>query len=890
MRILLITLLACFTLQPHAQESGIWWEGESTTDTNFPEESWFSEAAESGRGDLLSENAWLTNAGEREGDEAFARYVVSVPEAGTYDLWARKLWKHGPFRWRFGSSDWTICGPDIALADSVTIATHIPANWVYLGEATLEEGDTTFELRLLAGPGEQLTAGFDCFFLTQQPFVPRGQLKPWERSGDANEGFFAWEPPIDVFSEDSWLDLRDLNEAVAGENGFIRAEGNGFVLGDGTPVRFWAVNASSAIAAQNRKAIRSLARQLARRGVNMVRYHSRLFKPSTPYQVDETILDNLHHFVWAMKQEGIYTKVSFFFPLWMNADEAGLEGYDEIENNFPFKVLFYHKPMQQMYRAWLEGLLTTPNPYTSLPLASDPACAIVELLNEDSLFFWTLTKENVPAVHWAELETRFHDWLVDRYGTIENARDAWDGYSPDGDSPDEGRMEIFSAWHMTGSAVADASEGRKARIGDQVRFFTELQRGFYEDTTNWIKRDLGYKGLVSASNWRTADEVMLGALERYTYTPGDLIDRHGYFDLKHSSPDGSHAYDVRTGHTFKNINALTIPDRLPIQSIQLDGYPQIISEIMWTNPNAYRADYSFMKAVYGSLQGIDGIYSFALGGPFWDTTMKKFVVSSPAILGNFPAYALLYRRGDLPEAEPVVEQVLRLEDLYAMQGSGGAEAQAFDALRLADIPAGELAQGEVTQIDPLAYYVGPVKRRFGDDPSQSREANLKELINRDAQTVQSRDGRVKLDFGSGFATLDLPTAQGAAGFLDTVSLSDVEFSVGNEYASVIAIAMDNEPLYRSSRILIQTMTIERPFGFKASDGLDGTIEDMGGYPLGLEEIDISVQLSHSHAESLKVTVLDENGMPRETTALEESGNGAVRFALPKDAVYCVVHP
>ena len=39
------------------------------------------------------------------------------------------------------------------------------------------------------------------------------------------------------------LDLRYLNEKEAGQSGFVRltADGDGFVLGDGTPVRFWAV-------------------------------------------------------------------------------------------------------------------------------------------------------------------------------------------------------------------------------------------------------------------------------------------------------------------------------------------------------------------------------------------------------------------------------------------------------------------------------------------------------------------------------------------------------------------------------------------------------------------------------------------------------------------------
>src|SRR5262245_34062611 len=50
-------------------------------------------------------------------------------------------------------------------------------------------------------------------------------------------------PGKDPFKPDALLDLRDLNEKEAGAKGFVRlgADGSGFVLGDGTPVRFWAV-------------------------------------------------------------------------------------------------------------------------------------------------------------------------------------------------------------------------------------------------------------------------------------------------------------------------------------------------------------------------------------------------------------------------------------------------------------------------------------------------------------------------------------------------------------------------------------------------------------------------------------------------------------------------
>src|SRR5829696_3539396 len=64
-----------------------------------------------------------------------------------------------------------------------------------------------------------------------------------------------WEfnPPEEKFAADCLLDLRSMNEAVAGEHGPIRlsADGMSFVRGDGQPIRFWAANAGGQKSQEN---------------------------------------------------------------------------------------------------------------------------------------------------------------------------------------------------------------------------------------------------------------------------------------------------------------------------------------------------------------------------------------------------------------------------------------------------------------------------------------------------------------------------------------------------------------------------------------------------------------------------------------------------------------
>ena len=106
------------------------------------------------------------------------------------------------------------------------------------------------------------------------------------RADEDEPGTWAFQPARDEFRPDALLDLRSLNEKQAGESGFVKVDANGdFVLGNGKPVRFWAVNTN--VGREKPFVARPLwpeaepdlahhARFLAKRGVNMVRLHAHL--------------------------------------------------------------------------------------------------------------------------------------------------------------------------------------------------------------------------------------------------------------------------------------------------------------------------------------------------------------------------------------------------------------------------------------------------------------------------------------------------------------------------------------------------------------------------------------------------------------------------------------
>lgn len=880
-----VVLGLCFGGLARAAEY-VWWEGESAAETNFPARTWFAASTFKAKRDkILSAGDWLTSDGKRSGAEAFAKYRIHVPGAGEYNFWVRKFWTHGPFRWRFDRAEWRICGRDIALADNTPIRRYVCVNWVSLGKVRLTRGPHDFELRLLAEEGEKQTACFDCFLLTPHAFIPRGKLKPDEKSGLAMPGFWAFEPECDPFG-DAALNLRGLNEKVAGESGFVRRQGDRFRLGNGRPVRFWGVNCGPGVVKLNHDSQLYLARRLAKVGVNMVRIHGPLFsRRADATCVDAKYLGQLHAFVAAMKGQGIYVTLSFYFPLWFRVKpDYGIPGYQTIRNKKPFALLFFDPRMQEIYKTWARALLLTPNPHTRMPLARDPGVAIVEIVNEDSYLFWTFSEKNIPRVQLQKLENLFGDWLKAKYGSIGDALAAWGGTRLQRDDPDRGVMTLLGVWHLTARGVARG--GRRRRMSDQLRFLVEHQKRFYENMIRFFRKEIGTRSLISCSNWKTADPVILDALERYTYAAGDIIDRHGYFSGRHEGKRARYAVD--RGDSFADRAGVLEPHALPVHVNQVVGYPHIISEIGWPNPNRFKAECPFLCAACGSLQGIDGFFFFSIGGPGWDASPRKFPVSVPTVLGQFPAAALLYRRGDLREADVVVREILELDGLYRFKGSAVREPQNLDALRAADVPPGGALRGKgVTRFDPLAFGVGRVTRAFGRDRSKALLRDLTKYIDRDRKLMRSVTGELTWNYGTGLVTIETPKSQGAAGFLGRagrIELRDVVIESRNEFGVVLIISLDGKALASSGKVLVQAMTEEEPYGWQVRDG---RITDLGSYPMNVRNIDAAVTLKRQD-QRRTIHFLDTHGYIRGSLEPTRTDTG-LKIQLPADAIYTMIH-
>ena len=849
-----------------AQAAVIWVEGEKPDRASVTRHRWWYDQV---KREHFSGGDFISNFNDDRPGEV--EYRFAAPAAGEYQFWVHANPVKAKLSYSLNGGQWTPVDLE-KNQDSVNVAADGKPDlrflaWMNVGKVSLRAGENTIAFRMHS---ELHNHGYiDCFALANEDFTPQGKLRPAELAAAArtaaeeNKGWFAFAPGPDRFESRGGVDLRWLNEKVAGEGGFIAARGHQFVhSATGRPVRFWAVNGPPH-SLKDRDSLRRCARWLARYGVNMVRLHGGVFDAAG--EVDPAKIRHILDVVQAMKAEGIYSHLSIYFPLWLKPKPGlkWLDGYDGQKH--PFAALYFNKDFQEQYRSWWRALLLTPDE-SGRRLVDEPAVAGVEIINEDSYFFWTFNTDNIPDAQLRIIETQFADWLKNRYGSLDAAMEKWGRVRHKRDNTAEGRISFRYPWNIINE--------RKQRDRDTVRFLLESQCRFYQQTIEFL-RGLGLKSLITCSNWTTASPELLGPLERYSYTLGDFIDRHGYFGCNHKGENA--AWSIRDGHTYSDRSALRFDAEQPgkprsfvhpVMDIEYNGKPSMISETTWCRPNRYRSEGPLMLAAYGALQDTDAIVHFALDGADWAVKpnffMQPWTLMSPAMMGQFPAAALIYRLGLVSPGDVLAEINLRLEDLLDLKGTPMPQNAAFDELRLKDVPQGtEIKPGNV--IDPLVHLAGRTKTNITAEGGAHKLADLSRYIDRRAQTVVSTTGQLRLDYGRGVLTINAPAAQGISGHLrqaGTADLADVVISSDMELGHIVAVSLDGRPLAGSERILLQVMSEEKNSGFRTQPAGDvQRIVSIGRDPWLVRQISGTVKFKRADAAGLKVTALDHAGHP-----------------------------
>ncbi len=887
MRVLFASVAFLIATHIGAVESGsfVWWEAEEPQRSDFPKSSWLSPVDEIER-DSHSGGNWLTRVGKT--DVVFAEYDVHIPADQTWDLWARAF--RGEFRWRFDNGPWNEDPSSRRKHDGMVVKRagkrYLTTAWLRLGKLKLSKGKHTFRIETIAGKAK--TIGIDCFMLAAADVVPNGKLKPGECYTRAPEGWFAFDPGRDPLAE-SPIDMSHLNHRPAGCKGRMKAKGDKIVFEKtGELVRIWGVSACANVWEADERDMEYLAKRLSKMGVNMLRLHCAPFYEEEPGPQTRAI----QRFVNIMKKHGVYTGLNWF------CQTCKVQGWWEIpgtkHGDRPNGLVFSSKPFQEHYRAQAKTLLGTVNPDTGLSLAQDPAVTFIELVDEDSTLWWTFDPKKLPAHAVENLERQFAAWLVAKYGSLAKAANAWgkvDAATLCGkDDPSVGRMALYAAMHL-GGADWMREQRNKERARDQLQFQVHLQREFYGNMKKWLRDEFGYTGLISGSNWKTVDERVVGPLEQYTYLAGDVTTRNTYF----SGSFKRHKFHPWSpGALYQDKSLLRNPEQAITSHIQVENVPHFLTEGGFSHPNRFRTEEQLLMASYASLQGTDGLFPFTLELN-WSLEHSRWPIQTPVTMGQYPAAALIYRKGYVTEGPAVIRDALALEELYDFKGAATTQRLGEDEFTARQIPEGVTAEVDgLPGVDPLSFYVGRVIRAIGEKPGKPRISDkLRTLIDREQKVIHSATGQLQLNFGIGLLRINTPQAQGVTGFLAKAGAQDlpqVKIDLGNEYGAVVLVALDDLPLSESKRLLLQVMTEEKMYDFRTKPVTTSFKENgpkipakeiltNGRPPIVVKHISGTVSVKRPDASKIRVTALDLNGYPREELATAEN------IILKPDAVY-----
>ena len=886
----------------------LWIEGENYVSSSFNRHGWYQNT--NIRKDLLSpgtpgqsQGAWHAHyAGNYSQTEATARYRLEITEGGTYAWWIRlnPFRNHNgganySYRYRAAGGAWTAWQSlDASEARDSMIGVVEPGidirsiAWCAGPMLSLACGAYDLEIRLVARDGDKENhGGIDVMALTNFAWAPTGVIPP-DTSAPAPEPdeWFVLMAGPDSFSPDSIIDMSHLVEKPAGVHGALQSRGKAFVFTDGTPVKFWGVDASMAetVEAQERQ-----ARFYARHGINMVRQHpvesvlGSLQGSGGSLHFDAERLDRFDRWFSILKNNGIYMTWSIFYHHVILPDQ-GIDPdlYGELPDRGAGKDTYALATFIQEYQdsqwRYASVLLDHVNPYTGLAYKDDPALAIVEARNEDSIFFHNpLSDKFVQGRsypnHGARLKRMWQQWVKSTYRSDTSLARAWGAglktttkYNSDGsvrsrgDSVDQTNMCIYAAWEMERDGPRWNKSAEKKRMGDFIRFLAEMQRRTYE-TYQQRLRDLGYKGVTVSTAWKAGGPAA-SAANLWSDDAMGAIDRHNYFG------GGAGGHGIAAGRV-NNDTHLNKPGRAILSSglWQVEDKTFIMTEWTQKPPNQWKAEIAPLVAFYGlGLQGWDASYHFAgsrsIMGNGWPG-MSSYVTETPHYIAQFPALAFAIYQGHIEEGDVVAARRLSTDEVFAGVDALGQKygAVGYDENELlahGDVPAEALAAGRVT-----------LKVQDGQGPSYA--AGLSNYWNPRMQTVRSNTGQLTWDYGRRVVRIHSDRTQGLVGFaaghsydLPAVAIEEID----TPFVTLLFTPLDNRALIESGHILITALARDKQLGTVYN--ADGTeLLETGGPPLLLEPVQATITLKGNAVASVRA--VDVYGVPTDNE-LERSDN------------------
>jgi hypothetical protein len=372
---------------------------------------------------------------------------------------------------------------------------------------------------------------------------------------------------------------------------------------------------------------------------------------------------------------------------------------------------------------------------------------------------------------------------------------------------------------------------------DARQFMVETEKGFINELTGFLKKDLGVRVPITAS------QITYHGAEIVADTC-DYADIHAYW--QHPSFPGR-PWDM-TNWTIRNTAMEQVPEASSLLSRapwRLLDRPFTISEWNIPSPNDYAAGTAPFAALVAALQDWDGVFFFDYQSRAddWNTDrMRGFFCfnGQPAKLALLAACANLYRRGDLQ-------------------------------------PLPQVAAG--TLHDLLPSTLG-LSRRIGIDPKAKQPATLAAPSNR---RLESPDGRVvwdATDRSQAHVLINTPNSRAVWGLIagQKFDLGGIQLTLGpseHNYAALVLTSLDGKPIEKAGHILLAAVGYAENQGMVWNEARTSVGNKWGKGPTLVNGIPANVTLPF---RVKSVYALDGRGQPQATVPVQSKGPNS-RFTI-----------
>lgn len=446
------------------------------------------------------------------------------------------------------------------------------------------------------------------------------------------------------------INFSELLDAPAGKHGFLGTTEDGHLaFEDGKRFRIIGTSMVKSGCLPEHDVAECVAERLSSNGINMVRMHyadgicdvgnydgNELllidYSKGNSRELNEVALEHLDYFIYQLKQRGIYVQLDTFVGRNWQPEGDGLDYPDTFPENWaPKNSNIFNRRMIELQKEFDVKFLTHFNPYTGLRYVDDPAIAVVQVMNENSMLWDFGANFNLDTLgpnYKRELQKKWTAWLKKKYGTNEALKEAWtDMFGvcalevvENVDFSVQLPAQIWQTNKVVGSEhdAAQYQSDSQTRMSDFVEFLIETENAFTKEMYDHL-RSIGVKCGINTTN------LIRGAANVYTSTRNCTVQEHdAYYNHPYCgfSPPAKVSripmveIDPRANVTgqFTANNLIT-----QLTNAKVEGMPLIIAEWNDVSPTPFDAEAMLEMTAYGSLQDWDGMNNFMYNQ---ESTMK----------------------------------------------------------------------------------------------------------------------------------------------------------------------------------------------------------------------------------------------------------------------------